>query len=42
MNLLNKEIKKLPGYPFDRLRTLLASTNANNEVIDMKTNKLIK
>ena len=36
MNLLNKEIKKLPGYPFDRLRSLLANTNAaNNEVIDM-------
>ena len=36
MNLLNKEIKKLPGYPFDRLRSLLANTNAaNSEVIDM-------
>ena len=36
MNLLNKEIKKLPGYPFDRLRSLLANTNtANNKVIDM-------
>ena len=28
MNLLNKEIKKLPEYPFDRLRSLLANTNA--------------
>ena len=35
MNLLNKEIKKLPGYPFDRLRSLLANTNVNGEVIDM-------
>jgi len=35
MNLLNKEIKKLPGYPLDRLRSLLADTNANSEVIDM-------
>ena len=35
MNLLNKEIKKLTGYPFDRLRSLLANTNANSEVIDM-------
>ena len=36
MNLLNKEIKKLPGYPFDRLRSLLANTNtANNKVIDI-------
>ena len=35
MNLLNKEIKKLPGYPFDRLRSLLVDTNANSDVIDM-------
>ena len=35
MNLLNKEIKKLPGYPFDRLRSLLANTTANSEVIDI-------
>ena len=35
MNLLNKEIKKLPGYPFDRLRSLLANTYANGEVLDM-------
>ena len=35
MNLLNKEIKKLPGYPFDRLRALLANTKTNSEVIDM-------
>ena len=35
MNLLNKQIKKLTGYPFDRLRSLLANTNANSDVIDM-------
>ncbi len=35
MNLLKKEIKKLSGYPFDRLRSLLANINANSEVIDM-------
>ena len=35
MNLLNKEIKKLPAYPFDRLRSLLANTNANGDIIDM-------
>ena len=32
MNLLNKEIKKLPAYPFDRLRSLLANTNPNSEL----------
>ena len=35
MNLLNKEIKRLPDYPFDRLRSLLSNTKANSEVIDM-------
>ena len=35
MNLLNKEIKKLPGYPFDQLRSLLVNTDANSDVIDM-------
>ena len=35
MNLLNKEIKRLPDYPFDRLRALLSNTKANSGVIDM-------
>ena len=35
MKLLNKEIKKLPSYPFDRLRSLLPNTDANSEIIDM-------
>ena len=35
MNLLNKEIKKLPDYPFDRLRSLLSNIQVNSEVTDM-------
>ena len=35
MNLLNKEIKKLPDYPFDRLRSLLSNIKENSDVIDM-------
>jgi len=35
MNLLNKEIKKVSGYPFDRLRSLLGNSNSNSEIIDM-------
>ena len=35
MNLLNKEIKNLPDYPFDRLRSLLSNVQESKEVIDM-------
>ncbi len=35
MNLLNKEIKNLPDYPFDRLRSLLSNVKINRDVIDM-------
>ena len=35
MNLLNKEIKRLSNYPFDRLRSLLSNTKAKSEVVDM-------
>lgn len=35
MNLLNKKIKNLPDYPFNRLRALLSNIKENKEVIDM-------
>ena len=35
MNLLNKQIKKLPDYPFDRLRSLLSNIKKKDETIDM-------
>jgi len=35
MALLNKNIKRLPDYPFDKLRALLRNTKVNRKVTDM-------
>ena len=35
MNFLNKKIKNLPDYPFDKLRLLLSNIKNNAKVIDM-------
>ena len=35
MDYINKNINKLPEYPFQKLRILLKNLNRNEEIIDL-------